>query len=231
MYAHGSAEDATNSYTCRADGGIAISKRRVEALGVEAFMDFMEHARVRPIQGSSNSSLTKVSSDLRLAETRLETLTRDHYVKGLVPDAVFRSTYQELNEVIDRLQLSADSLAGAEVSSRGALVPGDREALERWWATASISYRRQALALAISTIVVLPPNRHGKAVFDPGRVEINWSSEVYEQAPIPSRQHRRWKYAVYERWERESDRRERMTRDSRRKARLAGSGSRATKGQ
>jgi hypothetical protein len=103
-------------------------------------------------------------AELAAAQTRLQGLDDDFYLRGSLPEGRYRSIRAKLEREIDRLHASAD----AATKRRIALDPDPRA----FWAAADFQQRRQLVRLVVERVEIMP-GRPGIGRFDPTRVRID----------------------------------------------------------
>ena len=124
-------------------------------------------------------------ADLGEAQSRLQTLDDDFYVRGVLAEGRYRSIRVKLEREIDRLHAVID----AGTKQRIVLHPDPRA----FWAEADFQQRRDLVGLMIERVEVMP-GRSAIRRFDPSRVRIEllaWQpgdTSLHPALVSPSRQ-------------------------------------------
>jgi len=162
------------AYTCDAMGC-----RRVSSLGepLDAYVrDYLLVGLVGPElsgalreQAGDDPVVSELTAALQGFESRLAALEADYMDGG-----VDLPTWKRMRAGLDvRIAEARKSLARQTKHRVLADLPGDFEALEAWWSTASLDRRRAVLTAALESIT-LGPARRGIKRFDPDRVRFVW---------------------------------------------------------
>jgi len=122
-----------------------------------------------------DGSMGRTLADLGTAQTRLQALDDDFYVRGALAEGRYRSIRVKLEREIDRLH----ALADAATKQRIVLQPDPRA----FWAEADSQQWRDLLRMMVDRITVMP-GRPGARHFDPSRVRIE--TTPWGRATAPS---------------------------------------------
>jgi hypothetical protein len=98
-----------------------------------------------------HESLGRTLADLAAAQTRLQSLDDDYYVRGALAEGRYRSVKAKLEREIDRLHASAD----AATKRRVALDPDPRAS----WAVADFQRRRELVRLVVERVRSCPDDQ------------------------------------------------------------------------
>lgn len=112
--------------------------------------------------GIDDRSLGRSLAELGSAQSRLQTLDDDYYVRGVVAVRRYRSIRTKLEREVERLHPAVDGAS----KQRLVLHPDVSEL----WAGADFGQRRDLLRLIVERVRVLPARRGAR--FDPSRVSI-----------------------------------------------------------
>jgi len=113
-----------------------------------------------------DGTMGRTLADLGAAQTRLEGLDDDFYVRGVLAEGRHRSIRVKLEREIDRLHAVAD----AGTKQRIVLHPNPRA----FWAEADFQQRRDLVRLMLERVEVMP-GRSALRRFDPSRLRIQGS--------------------------------------------------------
>jgi hypothetical protein len=110
-----------------------------------------------------NGSLARALADLGSAQTRLQTLDDDYYVRGVLPMRRYRSIRTRLEREVERLHGIVDRAS----KQRVILHPDPRLV----WGKADFRQRRELVRLVIKRVDVMPARKGAR--FDPSRVKLD----------------------------------------------------------
>ena len=164
-------DDHTKRYLCagrRRGHQLSILAVPADELVAGLVLDLLTTASVREAMvaradASDGTSLAATLAALGAAQSRLQVLDDDYYVRGALTEGRYRSVRVKLEREIDRLHASADA-----TTRRRTVLHPDPRAL---WAEADFAQRRQMLALVVERVVVAP-GRPGMGRFDQSRVRV-----------------------------------------------------------
>ena len=108
-------------------------------------------------------ALGKALAELGSAQSRLQTLDDDHYVRGVLAAGRYRSIRTRLEREVERLHARVDG-----ASKRRVVLHPDPKQL---WAEADFGQRRELVRLIVERVTVMPARRGAR--FDPSRVRID----------------------------------------------------------
>lgn len=149
----------TRRYVCaghRPGHQLAILAQPVDDLVAERALELLmtpevPGALVAQSCPSDNGSLGRALAELGSAQTRLQTLDDDYYVRGVLPVRRYRSIRTRLEKEVERLHGIVDRAS----KKRVILHPDPR----RLWADADFPQRRELLRLIVDRVDVSPPRR------------------------------------------------------------------------
>ena len=161
----------TKRYVCagrRPGHQLGILARPVDELVARRVLDLLSipairEALVSQSGGTDDQSLGRALAELGSAQSRLQTLDDDYYVRGTVALRRYRSIRTKLEREVERLHATVDG-----ASKERLVLHPDPRAL---WAEADFGQRRELLRLIIERVRVLPARRGAR--FDPSRVIID----------------------------------------------------------
>jgi len=159
-------------------GRNAASKASTDRVVTERFFEFLSRVQMRPAD-EDERSVAELGSAVEEAQAKLTRLAQDHYVKGVLDEGTFLAVHDELTKELEDLRRALGAVEIEAAMREGAPPAGDREAIEQWWAAASLEDRRAALRRAIDRIIIAPAKHRGGNVFDEDRVHIAWTFAVY----------------------------------------------------
>jgi DNA invertase Pin-like site-specific DNA recombinase len=136
-----------------------VARRVLELLTTPAFRDAVL-ARSGP---SDEGSLGRALAALGSAQSRMEILDDEYYVRGAVGHRRYRSIRTRLEREVERLHSQVDR----ESKQRIVLHPDPR----RLWTDADFGQRRELVRLVIKRVRVMPARRGAR--FDPARVQLD----------------------------------------------------------
>ena len=186
------------SYVCTKGPGIAgcgkvsITSDSLEKYVVEQVLNFVSKARLRPTDHDD-----VLLSELTLAqdsdiESRKQ-LDRERFILRTRDESSYRPIYEELNVRIDSQRLQLVNLAKRQDEREKALMPGDRQELQRYWNDLSCDEQRSTLRSMLRKVEVVPSDVKGGNVFRGDkrvRLEFNWTTylaaaEQFESTATP----------------------------------------------
>ncbi len=136
-----------------------VAARVVVLLSTPTFRDaLLAHTGL-----SENGALGQALAELGSAQSRLQTLDDDYYVRGVVAARRYRSIRTRLEREVERLHALVDRAS----KQRVVLHPDPRQL----WAEADIGQRREIVRLIVERVTVLPARRGAR--FDPARVRVD----------------------------------------------------------
>jgi DNA invertase Pin-like site-specific DNA recombinase len=156
-------------------GGVAVAKNSLDLFIRDQFLDFMAAAEVRPEVESVETATARVDE----IKDRLAVLSADYYVNGTIGRDVFFAAKTPLDEQLAGAELALTTAVRERAEREGALLPGDRDGLAKWWERAPVPERRAALRRAIDHVSIQPAKVRGGNKFDTSRVLVEWSGRVY----------------------------------------------------
>ena len=179
MYAKRGARAGELAYVCSKCGRISIQLDGTDAEVTDRVLTFLSNTELRPIGEQDPASLRAALAE---DEAELVALTRARYVERRLTDDQFRSAHDDLTA---RVEAVRSTLAAWERSAAGsgALKPGDRADLDKWWAAATIPERREALHRVVKGVIVLPA-LHGRNRFDPRRIGVRFQFEAFALSSV-----------------------------------------------
>jgi site-specific DNA recombinase len=136
-----------------------VARRVLELLTTPAFRDAVL-ARSGP---SDEGSLGRALAALGSAQSRMQILDDEYYVRGAVGHRRYRSIRTRLEREVERLHSQVDR----ESKQRIVLHPDPR----RLWTDADFGQRRELVRLVIKRVRVMPAGRGAR--FDPARVQLD----------------------------------------------------------
>lgn len=119
-------------------------------LGLLATPSFRE-ALLAGAGGTDEESLGRTLAELGAAQSRLQGLDDDFYVRGSLPEGRYRSIRVKLDREIDRLHVAADTATKRRI----ALAPDPAA----FWAAADFQQRRELVWLVVRRVEVMPGRR------------------------------------------------------------------------
>ncbi len=160
----------TRRYVCaghRPSHQLAILAEPVDDLIAERVLELLTMPEVREAliaqSGRRDSeSLGRALAELGSAQTRLQTLDNDYYVRGVLPVRRYRSIRTRLEREVERLHGIVDRAS----KQRVILHPDPRQL----WAEAHFQQRRHLVQLIVKRLDVGPARRGAR--FDPSRLEL-----------------------------------------------------------
>ncbi len=167
-------DDHTKRYVCagkRPGHQLAIVAKQADELVAARVLElltapsFREALLAEAGEPEGEESLALMLAELASAQTRLQGLDDDFYVRGSLPEGRYRSVRAKLEREIDRLHASVD----AATKRRIALDPD----LRSYWAAADFQRRRELVRLVIERVGIMPA-RPGIGRFDPSRIRIDF---------------------------------------------------------
>jgi len=164
-------DDHTKRYLCagrRRGHQLSILAVPVDELVASQVLNLLTTASVRDAMlaqadASDGTSLAATLAAFGAAQSRLQVLDDDYYVRGALTEGRYRSVRVKLEREIDRLHTSADAVT----RRRTILHPDPRS----FWAEADFAQRREMLALVVERVIVAP-GRPGMGRFDQSRVQV-----------------------------------------------------------
>ena len=114
-----------------------------------------------------DGAMGRTLADLGAAQSRLQGLDDDYYVRGVLAEGRYRSIRVKLEREIDRLHAMVD----AGTKQRIVLHPDPRA----FWAAADFQQRRELVRLMVERVEVMP-GRSALRRFDASRVRIHVST-------------------------------------------------------
>ena len=173
----------TRRYVCvghRPGHQLGILAHPVDELVGERVLELLTTREIREALAAQSGQRDKGSlgpalADLGSAQSRLQTLDDDYYVRGVLPIRRYRSIRTRLEREVERLHGVVDQAS----KQRVILHPEPREL----WGQADFGQRRELLRLIVERVDVMPARRGAR--FDPSRVrlEIPLLSVVAAAAP------------------------------------------------
>ena len=136
-----------------------VARRVLDLLSTPAFREVFLSRSGR----TDDQSLGRALAELGSAQSRLQTLDDDYYVRGTVALRRYRSIRTKLEREVERLHATVDGAS----KERLVLHPDCRA----FWAEADFGQRRELLRLIVERIRVLPARRGAR--FDPSRVRVD----------------------------------------------------------
>ena len=166
-------DDHTKRYVCARNSPghqLAIVARQVDELVAARVLELLttpafREALLGQAGDPENESLGRTLAELAGAQTRLQGLDDDFYVRGSLPEGRYRSVRAKLEREIDRLHASAD----AATKRRIALDPDPRA----YWAVAGFQQRRELVRFVVERVEIMP-GRPGVGRVDASRVWIDF---------------------------------------------------------
>lgn len=155
-----------------------VGQRALSALGDPSF-----RAAVTATGDRDEASLARSLAELGSAQSRLQGLDDDFYVRGALPEARYRSIRVKLEREIDRLHAAVDAM-----TKRSVALNADPRGL---WETGDFQQRRALVRLVVERVEVAPA-RPGVGRFDTDRVQVEFrpfaqSAAGRRQSGRPSR--------------------------------------------
>lgn len=149
-------DDHTKRYLCAGNQPghqLAIVAQPVDELVSQQVLDVLvtpslREALLDQTRGADGDSLGRALADLGAAQSRLQRLDDDFYVRGSLPGGRYRSIRVKLEREIERLHL----LTNAATKRRIALHPDPGA----YWAEADLDQRRQLVRLVVERVDVVP---------------------------------------------------------------------------
>ncbi len=135
-----------------------VAGRVLDLLSTPSFRE----ALLRRSGRTDDQSLGRALAELGSAQSRLQTLDDDYYVRGVLALRRYHSIRTKLEREVERLHATIDGAS----KQRLVLHPYGREL----WAEADFGQRREVLRLIVERVRVLPARRGAR--FDPSRVRI-----------------------------------------------------------
>jgi site-specific DNA recombinase len=177
-------DDHTKRYVCarnRIGHQLAVVAKKVDELVAACVLDVLtapsfREALLAEAAETGGESLALMLAELASAQTRLQGLDDDFYVRGSLPEGRYRSVGAKLERGIDRLHASVDAASKRRI----ALDPDPRA----YWAGTDFQRRRELVRLVVERVGIMP-GRPGIGRFDPSRVRINlrpWEGSTSESA-------------------------------------------------
>jgi DNA invertase Pin-like site-specific DNA recombinase len=173
-------------------GKVSITSLSLENYVVEQVLNFVSKARLRPSDHDE-----ELLSELALAqdcdiESRKQ-LDRERFILRTRDEASYRPIYEELNERIESQRLKLATLKARHDERAKALMPGDRQELQRYWDDLSSDEQRATLRSMLRKVEVVPSDVKGGNVFRGDRrvrLEFNWTAylaaaEQFESTATP----------------------------------------------
>jgi len=136
-----------------------VAMRVLDLLSTPAFREALLSQSGR----TDDQSLGRALAELGSAQSRLQTLDDDYYVRGTVALRRYRSIRTKLEREVERLHATVDGAS----KERLVLHPDCRA----FWAEADFGQRRELLRLIVERVRVLPARRGAR--FDPSRVRVD----------------------------------------------------------
>lgn len=161
-------------------GGVAVAKNSVDALVTRKVLDYV--ARASMAGETDTAEREQLEQVIAEDERGLSDLTMARFVHRTLTDKAFEDAQAVLNHRLSENRVRLDDLRRREEEQAGALLPGDRDALQAWWDDADLDDRRAALRAALHKVVVKPAKRRGGNRFDESRVELVWRLDFYRRA-------------------------------------------------
>ncbi len=160
----------TKRYVCaghRPGHQLAILAEPVDRLVAERALELLTTPEVREALlnqsgRSDDGTLGRALAALGSAQSRLETLDDDYYVRGVLPVRRYRSIRTRLEREVERLHGMVERAS----KQRVVLHPDPRQL----WDEANFSQRRQLLRLVVGRVDVMPARRGAR--FDPSRLRL-----------------------------------------------------------
>ena len=164
-------DDHTKRYVCagrRPGHQLTIVAQPVDdlvarrVLGLLTTQDFRK-AALAQAGPADDGSLGRALADLGAAQSRLQTLDDEFYVRGATAQRRYRSIRTRLEREVERLHTHVDR----ESKQRVVLHSDPR----RVWSEADSGQRRELVRLVVERVRVMPARRGAR--FDPGRVQLD----------------------------------------------------------
>ena len=164
-------DDHTKRYVCagrRAGHQPGILAQPVDDLVVGRVLELLSTPAFREALlahsgRGDGEALGKALAELGSAQSRLQTLDDDHYVRGVLSAGRYRSIRTRLEREVERLHARVDG-----ASKRRLVLHPDPKQL---WAEADFGQRRELVRLIVERVTVMPARRGAR--FDPSRVRID----------------------------------------------------------
>ena len=112
----------------------------------------------------------ELAAELATVEDRLDRLSHDHYVEGIVRRGEFLQLRASLDDRVEALRKRLGSVGNGNVT---ATLPRSSKALQQAWESRDLAWRR-AVVSAVLHRVVLSRGRKGYNRFDPSRIRLEW---------------------------------------------------------
>ncbi|MFN2506803.1 MAG: hypothetical protein ABR540_21755 [Acidimicrobiales bacterium] len=122
----------------------------------------IREALVAQSGSADNGPLGRALAELGSAQSRLQTLDDDYYVRGSLTVRRYRSIRTRLEREVERLHSVVDRAS----KERVILHPDPRQL----WAEADFRQRRELLRLIVERVDVMPARRGAR--FDPSRIRL-----------------------------------------------------------
>ncbi len=107
--------------------------------------------------------LGRALAEMGSAQSRMQTLDNDYYVRGVLSVRRYRSIRTRLEREVDRLHATVE-----RASRQRAVLHPDPKQL---WAQADFGQRRELVRLVVKRLLVMPARRGAR--FDPSRVKFD----------------------------------------------------------
>ena len=163
-------DDHTKRYVCagrRAGHQPGILARPVDDLVVGRVLELLStpafgEALLAQSGRADDEVLGTALSELGSAQSRLQTLDDDYYVRGVLAAPRYRSLRTRLEREVERLHARID-----RASKRRIVLHPDPKQL---WAEADFGQRQELVRLIVERVIVMPARRGAR--FDPSRVRL-----------------------------------------------------------
>ena len=136
-----------------------VARRVLELLTTPTFRE----AVLAESGPADDGSLGRALAALGSAQSRMQTLDDDFYVRGAIGQRRYRSIRTRLEREVERLHTQVDQ----ESKQRIVLHPDPR----RLWVEADFGQRRVLVRLVVERVRVMPARRGAR--FDPARVRLD----------------------------------------------------------
>jgi DNA invertase Pin-like site-specific DNA recombinase len=173
-------------------GKIQIASDSLERYVVRHALDFVSRAKLRPSFGD-DELVDELSNALDSDDENRRQLDRERFILRTKDEASYRPLYEELTEQIEAQRLQLAALMARREEREKALMPGDRDELQRYWDELGIDEQRAALRNILREVKVVSARVRGGNVFHGDqrvRLEFNWNAylaaaEQFEATATP----------------------------------------------
>jgi hypothetical protein len=159
-------------------GKVQIASDALERYVVAHVLDFVSKAHLRPSLGE-DELLEELLNALDRDDESRKQLDRERFILQIRDETSYRPIYEELTRRIESQRLQLVSLMARRDERQKALMPGDRNELQRYWEDLNFDEMRAALRGILREVVVVSSPVKGGNVFrgdERVRLEYNWTA-------------------------------------------------------